>query len=65
MITINVMYGKLFNTTWQTKTFKDELSAVEWCRKHYEKIGCINDYRTGFKPISHYDIIDAIRGVEN
>ena len=58
MVKIKVMFGTLFNTTWQDKTFKDENSCVEWCRKNSAKIGCINDYRTGFQPISHFDIID-------
>ena len=49
--------------SWQTKTFADELSAIEWCRKNYLKIGVINNYRTLGLPISHFDIIDAIRGV--
>lgn len=65
MIKVKIMFGEPFNTTWQDKSFKDEMSAMEWCRKHYEKIGCINDYRTFFQLIGHYDIMDALRGVKN
>ena len=50
------------NPEYQTKTFKDEMSAVEWCRKNATKICCINDYWTYYKPVSHFEIIDAIRG---
>lgn len=62
MIKIKVLYGTL---SWQDKSFKDENACIEWCRKNYAKIGCINDYRTRFHPISHFEIRDAIRGVAN
>ena len=65
MIKIKILYGELFNTQWQEKSFKDETAAIEWCRRNYKKIGCINDYRTGFKAISHFEIMDALRGVAN
>lgn len=65
MIKLKVMFGELFNTEWQTKSFEDETKAIEWCRRNYKKIGCINNYRTGFQPISHFDIMDAIKGKEN
>lgn len=62
MIKINIFYGTLFNNmSWQTKSFKDETSAIEWCIKHYEKIGNINGYATGFKPMRHFDIMHAIK----
>lgn len=65
MVKVKVLFGELFNTTWQDKTFKDETQCIEWCRRNYAKIGCINDYRTGFKPINHFEIKDAINGKEN
>ena len=65
MIKIKVLYGRLFYCEWQKKTFKDETSCIEWCRKNSEKIGCINDYRTGFRSISHFEIRDAINGKSN
>lgn len=64
-MTVDIMYGTFFNTEWQKKKFKDEISAMEWCRRHFENIGCINNYRTGFQPISHFEIMDALRGKEN
>lgn len=65
MIKIKVLYGTMFDSEWQKKTFNDETSCIEWCRKNSEKIGCINDYRTGFQPISHFEIMDAINGKSN
>lgn len=65
MIKVKVMYGELFNTNWQDKSFQDETAAIEWCRRNWKKIGCINDYRTNFQQLSHFEIMDALRGVEN
>ena len=65
MIKIKVLYGSLFNTEWQDKSFKDEMSCIEWCRKNAAKIVCINDYRTFNQPISHFEIMNAIRGIAN
>lgn len=65
MIKIKVLYGELFNSEWQKKTFNDEISCIEWCRRNSKKIGCINDYRTGFQSISHFEIMDAINGKSN
>ncbi len=47
----------------QEKTFNDIDSCMMWCRKNYKKIHAINDYRTMGAPISHYMVMDAIRGV--
>lgn len=65
MIKLEILYGELFNSSWQTKSFKDETAAIEWCRRNAAKIGCINDYRTFFRPVSHFEVMDAIRGVAN
>ena len=66
MVEVKILYGSnAFDTTWQTKKFKDETSCIEWCRLHHKNICCINDYRTVFQPISHFDIMDALRGVAN
>ena len=56
-------FGLGKNHQWQKKTFADELSAIEWCRQNYKKIGVINDYRTLGRPVSHFEIMDAFRGV--
>lgn len=59
-VKIKVVYG----TEWQDKTFKSEDSAIEWCRRNYDKIGCINDTPTNYAMTSHFDIARAIRESE-
>lgn len=63
MIKVKILYGQPFNMSWQDKSFKDETAAIEWCKRNYEKIGCINDYRTGFQQISQFGVMDALKGV--
>ena len=61
---IKVLFGNdLFSATWQDKTFKDEMSAMEWCRRNFAKIWKINDYRTLGQAVSHFELTDAFRGV--
>lgn len=48
----------------QEKTFDDMDSCIMWCRRNYKKIFSINDYRTCGEAVSHFEIMDAIRGVE-
>lgn len=62
---VKILFGKPFNMTWQDKSFKDENAVIEWCRRNADKIGCINDYRTNFKKLSHFEIMDALRGISN
>ena len=65
-IKISVHFGiSPFSSTWQDKSFNDIESAIMWCRKNYKKIWCINDFRTFGRPISHFDVMDAINGVCN
>ena len=47
--------------SWQEKSFKDEMAAIEWIRKHSQNIMEINDYPTLGQPVSHFEIMDAIR----
>ena len=65
MVKMRILYGQAFDTEWQDKSFKDENQAIEWCRKNAAKIVCINDYRTFNQPVSHFEIMDAIRGIAN
>lgn len=70
MIKINVNFypdgfGILKPNSWQEKSFADEMKVIEWCRKNASKIGCINDYRTFGEKVSHFEIMDAIRGISN
>lgn len=55
-------FGLMQQSEWQEKTFKDEMSCIEWCRRNHSKIGAINDYRTFGEFVSHFDIMDAING---
>lgn len=50
------------NDAFQKKTFKDETSAMEWCRRNYKKIARMNNFWTGGKEISHWDVMDALNG---
>ena len=57
MIKIKVLFGNTFcNSTWQDKSFKTEIDAVEWCRRNYTKIWCINDCYTRGQLLHHVDI---------
>ena len=47
--------------SYQEKTFKDEMSAVQWCRMHHANIGMINSTPTAGRQISHFEIMEAIR----
>lgn len=58
-------FGVMKTSEWQEKAFKDAYAAIEWCRRNYQKIGCINEYRTFGQPISHFDVMSAIDGVSN
>ena len=60
-IKLNIM----FNYNWQEKSFKDLESAIMWCKRNYKNISCINDFRTFGQPISHFDVMMAIDGVQN
>ena len=62
MIKIKVLFGNdIIDSEWQTKTFKDEMMAVEWCRRNYLKIWRINDYPTHGELMPHFQIMDAIK----
>lgn len=62
MIKTNIFYGNnIVDSEWQTKSFKDEMSAIEWCRRNAKKIGYINDYPTYYQPVSHFEIMAALK----
>jgi hypothetical protein len=59
---IKLLYGDdVFNAEWQDKSFKDEISALEFIRKHASKIHGINCHICNTKLLSHFEIIDLIR----
>ena len=55
---IEISWERPYN--FQTKTFKNEVACVAWCRKNYEKIMSINDVFTFGKKLSSFDIMDCI-----
>ena len=66
MIKVVINYGpNYFNAELQTKSFKDETAAVEFCRKHHDNIHSINGIPTHGEQLSHFEIIDAIRNKED
>ena len=59
---INLLYGvDVFNAEWQDKSFKDEMSALEFIRKHRLKIHGINYHICNAELLSHFEIMDLIR----
>lgn len=54
-------FGLMQPSEWQEKTFKDEMTCIEWCRRNHSKIGAINEYRTFGEPVFLFEIMDAIR----
>ena len=56
-------FGLMKPNEYQDKTFQNAYALMEWCRRNYQKIGAINDYRTFGQQMSHYDIMDAINGM--
>lgn len=46
----------------QTKNFKDETAAMEWIRKNCENIVSINDTPTYGEVLSHFEIMDCLKG---
>lgn len=59
---VNLLFGNnFFTATWQTKTFSDETVAMEFIRKHRDKIHGINGNVIGAKTFSHFEIMDMLR----
>ena len=57
---VNLLFGNdIFTATWQKKRFSDEMAALEFIRKHRNKIYGINGYIRG--QFSHFEIIDILR----
>ena len=44
----------------QIKSFKEEIDAVAFCRRHYKNICHINGKMTYYELVSHFMIMDAI-----
>lgn len=59
---VNLLFGDdIFTATWQKKKFSDEMAALEFIRKHRNKIYGINDTMIDGSTISHFEIIDILR----
>jgi hypothetical protein len=57
---VNLLFGDdILTATWQKKGFSDEMAALEFIRKHRNKIYGINGVTGG--PFSHFEIIDILR----
>ena len=62
---VSIRWGKdVINSEWQEKTFKDNIAAMEFIRKHSDNIHGINgelipEYA---KPLNHYDIQMLLEG---
>lgn len=59
----SILYGEYpWDSEWQTKTFKDEMSAVEFIRKNGDRIHGINGKLTWVKAshLSHFEIYDLL-----
>ena len=59
MITVKIAWKTIDNV--QDKSFKDEISCIEWCRKNHENIMSINGHYTFGELLSHFDIMDILR----
>lgn len=60
-VEVDILWGRnIIQSDWQKKAFKDSTAALEFCRKHYDHILCINSFRTAGQPVSHFDIMCAI-----
>lgn len=57
-----ILWGNLYDSTSQKKTFKSEICALEWCMRNYKNIVRIGDFWTNCQKLSHFEIIAAIRG---
>ena len=63
---VKLLFGdNVFNATWQDKTFSNEMAALEFVRKHRDKIQGINGYIVDVPMMSHFEIMDLLkRGYE-
>ncbi len=62
-IKVNICFGdNILESKWQTKTFSDEMSALEFIRKHRARIFGINDYFGDVAILTPFEIMDLIKG---
>ncbi len=64
MVKVKVLWGNdLYNSTWQDKSFKDEMAALQFLRMHTDKIYGVNStmFHSGIASITHFELMDAIK----
>ena len=64
MLKIKILWGEdLMSSTWQKKSFKDEISALQFIRTHREKIFGVNNrmFYQSCNVVPHFKLIEAIR----
>lgn len=62
-----LLFGdNVFSATWQDKTFSDEMAALEFIRKHRDKIVGINGIVGYVKTMNHFEIMRLLKeGISN
>lgn len=59
---VKLLFGNnVLAATWQDKTFSDEMSALEFIRKHRDKIHGINGTIAGVPTMNHFEIVDLLK----
>ncbi len=62
MLEVWLKWGEnILGAEWQKKNFKDETAALEFIRKHTDKIFGINGALVFVPAKNHFEIIDYIR----
>ena len=62
MIKVTVLYGdNILDSSYQEKSFKNEVSYVNWCTKNHEKILSINGHQTYQLPVNSFDLLGFIK----
>lgn len=61
-IKVNLLFGAdVLTSTWQLKTFSDEMAALQFIRGHRNQIYGINDSIENVSALTHFEILDLIR----
>lgn len=59
---VKLLFGdNVLTATWQDKTFSDEMSAMEFIRKHRDKIQGINGSIEDVSSMSHFEIMRLLK----
>ena len=59
---VKLLFGdNVLTATWQDKTFSDEMAALEFIRKHRDKILGINGFVECSKTLNHFEIMRLLK----